>query len=135
MTNTTPQTAKANYEYTPGVCNIGPAERARRRQTGIIATIVTIVLLVILVATDASPYWRLILFLPATIAASGFLQDAFHFCAAFGVRGIYNVVNSAGITDNVDLEEYRRKDRNKALMITGLSGLIGAVVVGLSLYI
>ena len=122
-------------EYIPGVCNIGPAERAQRRKIGIIFTLITIILLVILVTIDISPYWRLIIFLPATAAASGFLQDAFHFCAGFGMKGIYNVINSAGITDNIDLEEFRQKDRHKALMITGLSAVVGLGVAALSLLI
>jgi len=117
--------------YIPGACNIGVAERAKRRQSGIVAALVTIVVLVILAMAGVPRAWRLVLILPAAGAASGFLQDAFHFCAGFGMKGLYNVVNSAGITDNVSLEEYRRKDKRKALSILGLSLVIG-VVVGLA---
>lgn len=133
MSQAVQQSISNKQKYTPGVCNIGPAERSKRRQTGIIAAIVTIVLLLILVATGVSEYWRLILFLPASAAATGFLQDAFHFCVGFGMKGLYNVVNDAGMTNNVESEEYRRKDRQKAKMIIGLSLAIGAVVAGLSL--
>lgn len=120
-------------QYIPGVCNIGPAERAKRRQSGIAAVVVTFVLLIILLTLNVSKYWRLALILPASAAASGFLQDAFHFCAGFGMKGLYNVANSAGITDNVASEEFRLKDRRKARMILGLSLAIGIIVARLSL--
>jgi hypothetical protein len=107
--------ASDKSKYVPGVCNIGPAERAKRRRSGIIAGAITIVLLVILVTASVSKYWRLVLILPASAAATGFLQDALHFCAGFGMKGLYNIVNGAGITNNVDLEDFRRKDRRKAL--------------------
>jgi hypothetical protein len=118
-------------KYIPGVCNIGPAERAKRRQSGIIALFVAIVLFVVLIAIGAPKGWRWLLILPVSAAASGFLQDAFHFCAGFGMKGLYNVVNSVGITDDVTLEAFRRKDRRKALMILGLSLATGIVVAGL----
>ena len=121
--------------YVPGVCNIGPDERAKRRQGGIIASVVTLALLTILVSTHAPVGWRLLVFLPAFSAASGFLQDAFHFCAGFGMRGLYNVVNSAGITNDVANEEFRSKDRAKALNIFALSGVIGLAVALISLWL
>jgi fatty acid desaturase len=122
-------------KYIPGVCNIGPAERARRRQSGLLAAAVTIALLMILMAIHTPTSWRLLIFLPATAAASGYLQSAFHFCAGFGMRGLYNVVNSAGITNDVQSEEFRRKDRSKALTIVACSALIGAAVAVASLWL
>jgi hypothetical protein len=67
------------------------------------------------------------------MAAAGFLQDAFQFCAGFGFEGVYNIVNNAGITESVTEKEFRRKDRNKALEIMGLSVAVGAVITTLSL--
>jgi hypothetical protein len=133
QTSTARQSPGDKSKYIPGVCNIGPAERAKRRQSGAIASLVTLVLLAILVAIAAPKGWRLLLILPASVAATGFLQSALHFCAGFGMKGIYNVVNSAGITDNVSLEEFRLKDRRKAQLIIGLSLAIGMVIAGLSL--
>ncbi|MEO6109833.1 MAG: hypothetical protein ABIP50_02390 [Candidatus Saccharimonadales bacterium] len=121
--------------YIPGMCNIGPAERRMRRIAGILGAVVTLALLALLVVNDVSIWWRLILIIPAAGSATGFLQDAMHFCAAFGMRGMYNVINSAGVVDNVELEEYRLKDRRKALQIVLLSGVIGIVFAGLTLLI
>lgn len=124
-----------NPEYIPGVCNIGPAERARRRQSGIIGALVALALLAGLLIIHAPAPWRLLVFLPAAAAASGFLQDAFHFCAGFGLSGLYNVARSAGETDNVTSAEFRRKDKAKALNILGLSIVIGAAIAVLSLWL
>ena len=120
-------------KYIPGVCNIGPAERAKRRQSGYLAAIFGIVLLILLAIFGAAKGWRIVLILPFSAAASGFLQDAFHFCAGFGMKGLYNVVNSQGITDDVTKEEYRQKDKRKALSILALSFLTGAVLTVISL--
>lgn len=120
-------------EYIPGVCNIGPAERAKRRLSGIIAATAMVFLLVVLMAIGAPKIWRLLVFLPASAAASGFLQDAFHFCAGFGMKGLYNVVNKAGIANDVTKAEFRRLDQRKAKKIIGLSLVIGTIVAGLSL--
>jgi hypothetical protein len=125
----------AGQKYVPGVCNIGPAERARRRQSGILGAAITLAILFTLVALHVPPVWRLLIFLPAAGAASGFLQDAFHFCAGFGMKGLYNVVNSAGITNDVTSEEFRRQDKRKALTVLGLSLLIGAALAIVSLWL
>lgn len=119
-------------EYIPGMCNIGPAERQMRRVTGFLSLSSGVILLIVLVMTDAPSVWRLLLFIPFAGAASGFLQDAFHFCAAFGLKGVYNVINSQGVTDNVELEEYRQKDVRKAVQIVVLSGVIGVALTALT---
>lgn len=131
---TQPNRAKGE-EYIPGVCNIGPAERAKRRRSGIAGAVIAFALLLLLLAIDAAPAWRLLLVLPVAGAASGFLQDAMHFCAGFGMKGIYNVINSVGITEDVQLEEFRRKDRDKALRIAGLSLAAGIAAAATSLLI
>ena len=126
---------KPSQEYIPGVCNIGPAERRLRRMGGIAGTVATLFILVVLLVSGGPIWWRLILIIPAAGAATGFLQDALHFCAGFGMKGIYNVINSVGVVDNIDLEEFRLKDKRKALQITIWSGLIGVAFALLTLLI
>src|SRR4029077_10511322 len=88
---TGPQTTIAGLdEYVPGRCNIGKAEIASRRRSGYVGTAATIGLLVALVAIGAPPLTRLIIALPAAIAASGFIQARLRFCAGFGALGVYN---------------------------------------------
>jgi hypothetical protein len=112
-------------EYVPGVCNIGAAERMQRLRGGWAGLILAIVLEGIFIVFRAGAPWRLFLFLPAMLGATGFLQAAFHFCAAFGFRGVFNLSAEVGKTDTVEQAELRRKDRAKALLIVFYSALIG----------
>jgi hypothetical protein len=111
--------------YIPGVCNIGRAEIARRRQVGWIATIITLTAGIILFVAHVPAAWRLLLVIPAAMAASGFLQAYMHFCAGFGSRGLFNFGPAVGKTETVTQAEFRAKDKKKALQILGLSLLIG----------
>jgi hypothetical protein len=119
--------AKPGNEYIPGVCNIGRAEIRMRAASGWMGLGVTIVLWSVLALTHTLPGWRLFVFLPAMLGASGFLQAAFHFCAGFGMKGVFNFGPEVGKTDTVMQAEFRKKDRQKALFILLLSVLIGAV--------
>lgn len=112
-------------EYIPGECNIGPAEIKRRRQAGWAGLIATILLWGAFIIIRAPAAWRLLLFVPATMGAVGFIQAAMHFCAAFGVLGVFNFGPNVGRTDTVEQAEFRRKDRQKALIILFYSIIIG----------
>jgi hypothetical protein len=114
-------------DYVPGVCNIGPAEIARRRRSGHVGLVIGLVVLAGLVATDAPPWARLILVLPVAVAASGYLQAWLKFCAGFGSRGIFNfgeLGNTEDVVDPVALAADRAKAR--AIMLASLA--IGVVV-------
>jgi hypothetical protein len=125
MENT--NTEKPKNEYIPGVCNIGPAERRAREMSGWIGLAITIVLWGIFIFAHTPQIWRLFIFLPAGMAATGFLQSAFHFCAGFGMKGVFNFGPEVGKTDTVIQAEFRKKDRQKALFILFLSAVTGAV--------
>ena len=118
----------SHSEYIPGVCNIGAAEISRRRQSGWIGLGITVLLWVLFFILRVPAPWRLFLFLPASLGASGFLQAAFHFCAGFGMRGVFNFGSEVGKTDTVEQAEFRRQDVRKARLIGLYSGLIGAAV-------
>jgi hypothetical protein len=135
-TLTLPGAAASGEDYQPGICNIGPAEIARRRRAGHVGLGAAIVLLVGLVVIGAPPPVRLLVALPAAAAASGYLQARFWFCAGFGSRGIYNF-GELGQTVHVEDAEARRRDRARATQI-GLASVaigvaIGLVAVGLPL--
>jgi hypothetical protein len=126
--NSSAGTPLAGVEYRPGVCNIGPAEIARRRRAGHVGLLVTIAAFAALVAIDAPPLARLILILPAGAAASGYLQAWLKFCAGFGSRGIFNF-GPLGDTQQVVDEDARARDRARAKRI-GLASLAIGVAVG-----
>jgi len=113
--------------YQPGVCNIGPAEIRQRRMSGYLGLAVAVVFLVVAYAL-AWPAWaRLFVALPVALAATGFLQAAFHFCVRFGTQGLFNF-GELGTQEAVHEADYRRKDQRKALLIVGLTAVIAAVV-------
>ncbi len=118
----------SNSEYVPGVCNIGPAEIRMRRLSGWVALVFTILLWGAFFLFRVPAPWRLLLFIPATGSAVGFLQAAMHFCANFGMRGVFNFGPQVGKTDTVEQAEFRRQDRRKALQILLYSSLVGIAV-------
>ena len=126
-----PWPAPAGAEYVPGVCNIGPAEIARRRRSGITSSIATIVLIAALIAIHAPTALRLVAFLPAAVAAAGFLQAWLKFCAGFGWLGVFNF-REVGTTETVATAEARRRDRAMAIRIGLASAFVGAVVAALA---
>lgn len=113
--------------YQPGVCNIGPAEIARRRRAGNVGLVATVALFAILVALDVDPLARLLLAIPATIAASGYLQAYLKFCAGFGSRGVFNFGDVGPMNDAAD-PEARARDRARARRIGLTSMAIGIAV-------
>jgi hypothetical protein len=111
-------------EYVPGVCNIGPAEIARRRRTGVTMSIVTVVLAAALVVAHVPTLARVVVFIPAAIAASGFFQARLRFCAGFGWLGVFNF-RDVGTTESVASEDARRRDRLMATRIGLASAVVG----------
>jgi hypothetical protein len=118
--------------YVPGVCNIGPVEIARRHRAGQAGAAVTVGLAALLTITRAPRAWRLLLAIPATVSAVGFIQAARHFCAAFGWRGIFNF-GGPGSAESVEEAAARAEDRRLALRIALESSAVGAAVALLSL--
>ena len=122
---TTPVAPSSGEAYQPGICNIGPAEIARRRRAGNVGLGAAVAVLAGLVAVDAPRLSRLLVALPAAVSASGYLQARFRFCAGFGSRGIYNF-GELGQTVQVEDGDARRRDRARSRQI-GLASLsIGA---------
>jgi hypothetical protein len=117
----------ATNVYQPGVCNIGPAEIRQRRMSGYLGLGISVVFLVLAFALGWPAWVRLFVALPVALAATGFLQAAFHFCVKFGTQGLFNF-GELGTQEAVHEAEYRRKDQRKALLIVGLTALIAAAV-------
>ena len=114
--------------YIPGVCNIGPAEIALRKRIGWVGLALTALLWVLFAFFDVGKYWLVLLFFPSAIAAVGFIQGMMRFCAAFGLRNIFNVGPEVGKTDTVPQAEFRAQDRKKAWQIVAYSALVGLAV-------
>lgn len=118
--------------YIPGVCNIGPAEIKRRKRIGWIGLLMTTLLLVMLLMLGVSPLWRLILFIPAAMGATGFIQAYSEFGVGFGMKGLFNFGEEIGIAETVEQQEFRKKDKRKAELILFYSIIIGVIITGLA---
>lgn len=114
-------------KYIPGVCNIGTEEINKRKQAGWIGLIATAVLWALFIWLHIPSIWRLTLFFPAMMSATGFLQAYMHFCAYFGFASLFNFGN-VGKTDSVQQAEFRAQDRKRAWQIVLYSILIGTAV-------
>ena len=125
-----PGHASRGADYRPGVCNIGPAEIGRRRRAGHVGALATVVLFTVLVAIGAPPLARLLVVLPAAVAASGYLQAWLRFCAGFGSRGVFNF-GPLGQTKQVADTAARARDRARATWV-GLASLAVGLAVGLA---
>jgi hypothetical protein len=129
----TPHIGVVSTGYRPGVCNIGPAEIARRRRAGHVGLVATLVVFLAAIAINAPPPVRLIVALPLAGAASGYLQAWLRFCAGFGSRGLFNF-GPPGATSTVADAAARRADRRRANQIALASlaiGLLGGLVAQL----
>ena len=114
-------------KYIPGVCNIGDEEIKMRKRAGWGGLVATIILWGIFVWFNVPQVWRLTLFFPAMMSATGFLQARTHFCAYFGFASLFNF-GDVGKTDSVQQAEFRAKDKKKAWQIVIHSVLIGLAI-------
>jgi hypothetical protein len=128
MTSTTSADA-----YVPGICNINHAEIAYRRKAGYAGLVAFVVIAAVLFGLSANRYTRLVLFLPAFIAAIGFLQAKNKFCVAYGAAGQQNATDGVAKAIAVADKAARAKDKQRArhmnLQAAGISVLITALFV------
>jgi len=122
-------------QYIPGACNIGPEERRMRKIGGWAGIGLFLILFAILYLTHAPQWTRWFLFLPAIVAATGWVQYANHFCVNFGMRGLMNMDKAAFQTENVIEAEYRKKDRQRALLLIALSVAISLAATALATFL
>lgn len=121
--------------YAPGVCNIGPAEIAKRRFAGFIGLFVTLSLYALLAFFGIPRIFRLLVFFPAMMSATGFIQARMRFCAYFGTHGYYNFGPKVGKTGNVKEQKYRELDRKKSMELIVYSAAVGLLAAALAYYL
>src|SRR5688500_12395910 len=99
---------------TPAACipNIGPRERRRRLVMGVVIAGLTVALLAWLVTAGAPRVWRLLVFVPAWIAALDVLQVRAKTCVLLAAKGVRNMdAGNEAIGDAAELTAVRAQAR------------------------
>jgi len=117
------------------MCNIGPAEIRYRRKSGVAGLVGVLLVIALIIILDATSWLRLIIFLPATLMAVGFLQSWLHFCVRFGMTGLFNFSDDITHHESVEKADFRRKDQQKAIIIVAGSVVVGIVVTVLGMFV
>ena len=86
--------------------------------------LLTIIAYSFFVYFDVSKGIRFLIFIPAIISASGFIQARMHFCAYYGLAEMFNF-DSLGKSGKVQNQEFVNKDKKRARLIIYVSVLIG----------
>ena len=120
--------------YQAGVCNIGGAEVARRRQVAILGGVIYLALSLYAIVQDFSPVASLVLFAPATLFSVGFVQSRKRFCFAFGLMGTFNFQRLGSLT-KIEDKAALAADRKMALMIIVQSLGIASILTALAILI
>ena len=115
-----------NNQYVPGVCNIGKDEIKRQKVGVLLSFAVTIIVIMVLLLLPANRYWRLILLFPVTSFTVSLQQWYFHFCVAFGLKGVFNF-GDFGKTDSVEQANFRKKDCAKAYRMISVGIVVGII--------
>lgn len=113
---------------------MGPAETARRRFFGFVGLFATLFLYGALVAYSGPRLFRLLVFFPSMMSATGFIQAQMQFCVYFGTHGYYNFGPNVGKTENVKEQKYRKLDRKKSVQLMVYSAFIGPLAALLAYY-
>ena len=101
-------------EYQPGLCNIGPAEITRRKSIGLGGALFAVGYSFVGAVLFFPLFFKLLVFIPAVIAATGFVQVYYHFCVAFGLSNVFNFGDHVDTTTNVLEKKARELDRRQA---------------------
>ncbi len=115
------------FEYIPGVCNIGVREIRRRQLVGGIGLFLTITTVFGFYHQHSSQIARLGTFLPALVMSIGYLQARKKFCLGFGISGLFNF-GSLGNAKRVISEADRKIDREAAIKLFFQASLIAAAI-------
>jgi hypothetical protein len=89
-----------------------------------VGLILAVALLVVLVAAGVPPAWRLLVALPATLSAVGYLQARHRFCAGFAMQGVFNLGELGAQTGVADADAVR-SDRAAARRLFAQAVAIG----------
>jgi len=121
--------------YIPGECNINSQEISYRRRVGYVGVGLFIISLIAIISYATIVWWRLLLILPAYVAAIGLLQAYHKFCVAYGSTGRQNAEPGSRQAHTVTSEAALHKDRRRSRVIQLQAATVAIVATLLSLLI
>lgn len=116
--------------YRAGACNIGPAEIARRRRSGIAALLTAVTLALLMLVAETNTVLRWIVAVPLAWGLIGLVQAQLRFCVAYGLAGMRNF-GPLGTRERVEETDAVRADRRRALMIMAAVTLVAVAITAL----
>lgn len=122
-------------QYQAGVCNIGGAEVAKRKQLSYIGGAIFLLFILIATVQDFSKKETAVAFGPAVLFSVGFIQSRRKFCLAYGLMGTFNFQKIGALT-RVEDRDSLKADRSTAISILaqslGLALLLTAAALALN---
>lgn len=116
-------------QYIPGICNINPVEVRRRQMIGRVGFGVFVVFVILLVVFHAPWYFRTVVFIPAFLACTGYLQARNKFCVGYAGAGQQHADDGEVVA--ITEESALKADRAKARMMNAQAFVTAAVVAAI----
>jgi predicted nucleic acid-binding Zn ribbon protein len=117
-------------KYIPGICNINPKEVKRRRAIGVIGLMIVVLLTTTLILLSVPSLFRAIVFVPAFIMATGFIQAQSKFCVGYASAGMQHVGTDSLRIENKESLRADKKRANKInIQALGIATVVAVIVI------
>lgn len=125
---TPPSPSTLPPEYRPGTCNIGAAERRRRRQFAVVATVAASGWIgAVAIGVLPDPF-MLLVFAPVMLAVEWTIEAQTAFCVRLAARGRYSFGGTRARVEDLD---DRSVDAARAIRITLSAAAVATVTTAL----
>jgi hypothetical protein len=121
-------------QYQPGICNIGGAEIAQRRNLARLGGALFFIYCALAVIKNYDLRQSALAIIPAMIFSIGFIQSRKKFCLAYGLMGTFNFQRTGQLTKVTDKASLVA-DRRTALAIIAQSIGLAIALTGVLLLI
>lgn len=111
--------------YVPGICNINPAEIKKRQLAGHMGLVASILFVTLALFAGLDWYVRLLIFIPAFVAATGYLQAKNKFCVGYAGAGKQHADD--GSIESITSDTALQADKRKAQTINAQSTLVASL--------
>ena len=115
--------------YVPGVCNINKVEVRRRRNIGIAGLALLILLFVGMIGFKVPSPFRILLFVPAFLMTTGFLQAKNRFCVGYASASMHHTGERLEeIEEKMAIAADKAHARKMNLQVAGIAFVITVVL-------